>query len=207
MPRILIEYGSTDGQTAKICYFLAGELMRLGSTVDIEEAGAGTADPSAYDGIIVAASIHAGGYQKAIVQWARQHAMVLAYKPAVFLSVSLGILEANPKTRADLDRILDDFAHRSGWRPAEVKEVAGALKYTRYGWLKRRVMRHIAGKAGGSTDMSRDHEYTDWDDLRAFGARLLGVAARQKPRIMDAPPGRGRRIPGGLEAGRTATAP
>lgn len=177
MPRLLIEYGSTDGQTAKICYFLASELMRLGATVDLEEAGTGTADPAEYDGILVGASIHAGGYQKSVVTWARQHAMVLGSRPSVFMSVCLGILENNPKTRAELDRILDQFAHRSGWRPTHVKEVAGALKYTRYGWLKRRVMRYIAGKAGGSTDTSRDHEYTDWGDLRSFAVSLAGGQA------------------------------
>ena len=175
MPRLLIEYATTDGHTAKICYFLAGELMRLGAAVDIEEVDTGDADPAGYDGIIVAGSIHAGGYQKALVRWVRRHSLVLASKPAIFLSVCLGILDHKPETRAELDRILNLFAHQTGWRATRVKEVAGALKYTHYGWLKRRVMRHIAGKAGGSTDTTRDHEYTDWDDLRAFAATLLGV--------------------------------
>jgi len=30
-------------------------------------------------------------------------------------------------------------------------------------------MRRIARKEGGDTDTSRDYEYTDWNDLRAFG--------------------------------------
>jgi menaquinone-dependent protoporphyrinogen oxidase len=199
MPRLLIEYATTDGQTAKICTFLAGELMGLGAHVEIEEAGRGDADPARYDGIIVAGSIHAGGYQKALVRWARQHAMVLASKPAIFLSVCLGILEHNPKTRAELDRILDQFAHRTGWRPAQIKEVAGALKYTQYGWFKRQVLRYIAGKAGGATDTTRDHEYTDWDDLRSFAATLVGITS--------APAARARRMPATPGAGRTATAP
>ena len=176
MPRLLIEYGTTDGQTARICYFLASELMRLGTQVELEEAGTGSADPAAYDAIIVAGSIHAGGYQRSLIHWVRQHAMVLGSKPAMFLSVCLGILENNPRTRADLDRILHDFARRTGWHPAQVKEVAGALKYTQYGWLKRQVLRYIAGKAGGSTDTSRDHEYTDWDDLKAFAANVAASA-------------------------------
>jgi menaquinone-dependent protoporphyrinogen oxidase len=49
-----------------------------------------------------------------------------------------------------------------------VKLVAGALPYTRYGWLKRAVMKRIVKRAGGSTDVSRDHEYTDWTDLWDF---------------------------------------
>jgi hypothetical protein len=68
-----------------------------------------------------------------------------------------------------------------------VKEVAGALKYTRYGWLKRRVMRYIAGKAGGSTDTSRDHEYTDWEDLRVFAESLATEPAKSAAGIPTPP--------------------
>jgi menaquinone-dependent protoporphyrinogen oxidase len=200
MPRLLIVYGTTDGQTAKICTFLAAELLRLGVTVDIAEAGDQDTDPNPYDGIIVAGSIHAGGYQKALVRWARRHAMVLTSKPAVFLSVCLGILETNPKTRAELDRILDQFAHRTGWRPAAIKEVAGALKYTQYGWLKRLALRYIAGKAGGATDTTRDHEYTNWEDLRAFARSLV------EDRLTREPFGRSPQTAHPLEAGHTASA-
>jgi menaquinone-dependent protoporphyrinogen oxidase len=30
------------------------------------------------------------------------------------------------------------------------------------------MMKRIVRKAGGDTDTSRDYEYTDWGDLRAF---------------------------------------
>jgi len=181
MPRVLIVFGTTDGQTAKICYFLASELMTLGAEVELLEAGTRAADPSHYDAVVVAASVHAGGYQRPVIRWAHENAAALTARSATFISVCLGILEKNPKTRRELDAILERFAERSGWRPARVKEVAGALKYTEYGWLKRMVMRYIAGKAGGSTDTSRDHEYTDWNDLRAFASTILdGQTERRK---------------------------
>jgi len=37
------------------------------------------------------------------------------------------------------------------------------------------MMKRIVGKAGGGTDTTRDYEYTDWNDLRAFA----GEFARQ----------------------------
>ena len=45
---------------------------------------------------------------------------------------------------------------------------AGALVYTQYGWFKRRVMRVIARREGGDTDMTHDHEYTDWQAVEQF---------------------------------------
>jgi menaquinone-dependent protoporphyrinogen oxidase len=51
--------------------------------------------------------------------------------------------------------------------------VAGRLAYTQYGLLKRFVMRRIALKAGGPTDTSRDHEMTDWEQVRAVAADVV----------------------------------
>lgn len=47
MPRVLILYGTTDGQTAKIATFLGDELRRLGAGVDVIEAGAPPLTPTA----------------------------------------------------------------------------------------------------------------------------------------------------------------
>src|SRR5688572_6978267 len=173
MPRVLIVYGTTDGQTEKISHFLASELIQHGATVEVAEAGIRTPAPMGFDQVVVAASVHAGGYQRSVIRWVRENTAALEAKSGTFISVCLGVLESSPKTRRNLDRILEGFVARAGWRPAQVKEVAGALKYTRYGWLKRMAMRYIAGRAGGSTDTSRDHEYTDWEDLRVFASSLV----------------------------------
>ena len=168
MSKLLVLYGTTDGQTAKIARFLATELRTFGVQTDVVEAGTADPDPREYVGVIVAASVHMGGYQPGVVRWARAHAKALRGKPSAFLSVCLGVLQQDLKVQRDLVAITNRFENQTGWKPPRVKLVAGALKYTRYGWLKRMLMRRIAEKAGGSTDVSRDHEYTDWGDLREF---------------------------------------
>lgn len=168
MSNILILYGTTDGQTAKIARFLATELRTFSVKTDVIEAGTADPDPRDYAGVIVAASVHAGRFQRPVVRWARQHARALRGKPSAFLSVCLGVLQQDLEVQRDLVAITNRFEDQTGWKPPRVKLVAGALKYTRYGWLKRMLMRHMAAKAGGSTDVSRDHEYTDWGDLREF---------------------------------------
>ncbi|HEV8599466.1 MAG TPA: flavodoxin domain-containing protein [Gemmatimonadales bacterium] len=169
MSKLLILYGTTDGHTAKIARFLASEFRTfVGVSVDVVEAGTDNPDPRDYDGVIVAASVHRGGYQRRVVRWAREHARQLSGKPSAFLSVCLGVLQQDLEVQRDLVAITNRFEAQTGWKPPRIKLVAGALKYTRYGWLKRIVMSYMAAKAGGSTDMSRDHEYTDWADLREF---------------------------------------
>lgn len=98
---------------------------------------------------------------------------------------------------------MHDFLDETGWRPDRTFLVAGALAYSRYGFLKRRVMRWISRREGGDTDTSRDYEYTDRDGLRGDGEDYLRVLARvPADAAPSAPlPARGaRRGAGGLES-------
>lgn len=170
MARILVVYGTTDGHTAKVAGALAETLQQHGHAVEIYAASQPAPLPDSYDAVVVAASVHAGGYQRSVRRWVRTHAQALATKPAAFVSVCLGVLQHEPDVQRDLQKILEDFIASTGWRPSVTKVVAGALPYTKYGWLRRLAMKRIVAKAGGDTDTSRDYEYTDWDDLRRFAA-------------------------------------
>jgi menaquinone-dependent protoporphyrinogen oxidase len=174
MTHILIVYGTTDGHTAKIAKVLAENLRAVRCSVDIVNAAdmPQRLSPEGYDGVIVAASVHIGDHQRAVARWVRAHAAILNDMPTAFLSVCLGVLEQNAKTRREVANIIERFFARTGWRPPIARPVAGAVRYTHYGWLKRLMMKRIVGKAGGSTDTTCDHEYTDWNDLRAFAGRF-----------------------------------
>ncbi|HET7791006.1 MAG TPA: flavodoxin domain-containing protein [Gemmatimonadales bacterium] len=187
MARVLIVYGTTDGHTAKIAEVLARTLKNeCGQVAVVDAKDAGGLFPDPYDAVIVAASIHAGGYQRKVRRWVRRHAPVLNDKASAFISVCLGVLQKDrPAVQREVGRIMDEFLDQAGWRPGTRKTVAGALPYTRYSWFKRWVMRRIAAKVGGDTDTSRDYEYTDWDDLRTF-ARVFALQHELAPG-----PGRG----------------
>jgi menaquinone-dependent protoporphyrinogen oxidase len=149
---------------------LAEDLRALRCSVDLVDA-AGTLkqlSPDGSDGVIVAASVHIGAFQRPVARWVRRHATALNRMPTAFLSWCLAVLEQRPEARQDVDRIVRRFFDHSGWRPTITRLVAGAVLYTRYPWLKKWMMKRIVAKAGGGTDTSRDYEYTDWKDLRAF---------------------------------------
>jgi menaquinone-dependent protoporphyrinogen oxidase len=167
MSRILVVYGTTDGHTSKIATFVATTLRSRGVVVDLFEASQAPA-PGGYEAIVVAASVHAGGYQRSVAKWITDMRPALAELPTAFISVCLGVLQHQAAVDAELASIRQRFLTQTGWQPERTKIVAGALPYTHYGWLKRYVMRRIVRKAGGDTDTSRDFEYTDWDDLRTF---------------------------------------
>ncbi len=56
---------------------------------------------------------------------------------------------------------------------------AGALRYSEYGWMMKRVMKSIARREGNDTDTSRDHEYTDWPAVDRFANDVAVMAARR----------------------------
>ena len=190
MVRILIVYSSTHGHTAKVAAALAATLRRQAATVDIFDAATTACRPDEYHGVIVAASVHGGAYQPSVQQWTRLHAAVLNRKPGAFVSVCLGILQReDQKVQRDLADIVSRFTQAAGWTPTVVKPVAGALLYTRYNWFLRRMMKRIVAKAGGDTDTTRDYEYTDWDDVRAFAeqfGKLVAAASVPVPEAVSA---------------------
>ncbi|MFU8867481.1 flavodoxin domain-containing protein [Natronococcus sp.] len=170
MARVLICYGTSEGQTATVA-------ERMGDVVDGEghdvilahlKHPPGELEPDSYDGIVVGASIHGGSHQRYVGSFVRDHLETLNRRPSAFFSVSLTAAHDDPDERAPAAELLEEFLDETGWNPDGTLAVAGALKYSEYGLLKRFVMRRIAGRASGDTDTSRDYEYTDWEDVEAF---------------------------------------
>ena len=182
---ILVVYGTTHGHTAKVAGAVAKTLEASGASCDVIAAAEAMRSPADYDGVVVAASVHAGKYQRAVTHWVRAHRAVLDTRPTAFISVCLGVLQTDPKVERELNGILDRFFSETGWRPHVTTIVAGALAYTKYNWFIRWTMKRIAAKAGGDTDTSRDYEYTDWGSLSTFavefGQRVAACRAGTTP--------------------------
>ena len=187
MERVLVIYGTTHGQAAKVARATAEELRRSGADADVVEASTRAPGPDTYDGVIVVGSVHARGYQRSLRRWVRTHADTLQEKPSAFVSVCLGVLQRDPVVDRALSGIRDAFYAATGWHPTLVAVVAGALPYTQYDPLTRWMMRRIVAKAKGDTDTSRDYEYTDWEAVRRFaGEFALRVSEQKRPRMAPA---------------------
>ena len=178
--RVLVMYATTHGQSGKIAGEIAASMRAAGATVSLGNVDeAWTSDPRDYSTVVLVAPVHAGQFPSAMRQWARQYHAALASRPSAFVAVCLAVVNRTPKVDQDLRTMLDRFYKVTGWQPKETKVVAGALKYTKYNWFTRWMMKRIVGKAGGDVDTSRDFEYTDWEDLRDFALRFLGGSSEQ----------------------------
>jgi len=173
--KFLLVYGTTEGQTQKIAQFVADRLTQLGHQTNLVNAVSPSAapDPCVFDAVIIAASVHAGRYQSAIIQFVAKHLTSLNARPNAFLSVSLAAASDDTDDVEGLKHCIARFIHETGWNPQRICHVAGAFRYTEYDFLKRWAMKYIAYRKGAPTDTSRDHELTDWADLAHFVEEFL----------------------------------
>ena len=181
MRNVLIAYASTHGHTGKVCRRIADRLQAADLDVDLCDLGAGESpDPTVHDAVIVAASVHRGSHQRTAIDWVKQHAIGLADKDTLFVSVSLTAAEDTEESRAVTRELIDSFTEETGWTPGRAVSVAGALQYREYDFFTRTLMRLLMRHEGHPTDTSQDYDYTDWGAVEKLGddfARSLSPAS------------------------------
>ena len=193
--RILLVYGTSYGQTERIARRIAETLEGAGLEVSLQRGDLlpRALDRSAYDAVIVGASVIFGKHQRYIRRFLREQRDWLARVPSALFSVSGSAGAKVPSARESANRAVEALLAETGWRPALVVMVAGAIAYRRYNPLLRYVMRRISQSTGRPTDTSRDHELTDWEQVVRFArecAALFGssVAAQTAGVSTASPP-------------------
>lgn len=107
---VLIAYGTTEGQTRKICEQAAARLRNCGHAVELDDS----ADPTfhgrldAFEAFVIAASVHQEQHQKTIKNFATAHRELLSCRPSAFISVSLSAVleETRPEAQGYVDRLV-----------------------------------------------------------------------------------------------------
>ena len=161
--RVLIAYGTTDGQTGHIAEELRTRLDQRGVLADAVDLEKLTPTAAAYDRIVVAGSIHVGKYQKEVARFVSANVGLLNEVPSWFVGVSMSEASGEGSDgHAEAQGLIDRFTGEHGWRPKHTVSLAGALRYREYNFVKRLVMKRIAKGKGQPTDTSRDYEFTDW---------------------------------------------
>jgi len=181
MARIAIVYTTVEGHTSEIVDRMAARLRGTGNGVEIFEAEAAPRSLSGFDGVLVGGSIHMGKQHPSLVKFAKRHRAELDAMPDAFFSVSMAAVRPDPERQDEAMAAVRTFTETCGWHPGAVGLFGGALLYTQYGFIKRRVMRHIAAKKHDDTDMTRDWDYTDYAAVDRFADEF---AVRMRPEVL-----------------------
>ena len=164
--KILIVYGTTEGQTRKVARYAFDWLAGEGHAAELigAEDAAGL-DPSGFSAAILAGSVHAGRYQAALGDYASEAADALRGIPTLFISVSLTAAGEDEEDWKGLRDCVARFCEQTGWTPDRVEHVAGAFRFSEYDFFKSWAMRWIAAEKDESVTPGKDKEYTDWQAL------------------------------------------
>lgn len=170
MQKYLIVYATNYGQTEKIAGFIAQKILKKGLSYDSFSINHLPRDlsPKDYCGTIVGAPVYRGRYATKLRKWCLMHHEILNQSRSAFFSVCLGVLQNDSQVQIEENRIMQKFLCACRWKPGMCAIFAGSLNYSKYNWLMKWVLYHIAKKAGQETSTNRDYEYTDWGRVEKF---------------------------------------
>lgn len=177
MPNTLIVYATTDGQTRKISERIRENLVRDGldcTLVGIEDAAG--IEPAEFDGFIAGASVRYGRHDPEMARFLDANRDSIVRIPNAFFSVNL-IARKPEKRNLAGNKYLRKFLDRLSFSPMHVEIVAGKLDYPSYRYIDRVMIQMIMKMTGGPTDGKSVIEYTDWDQVDRFAARMSEAIA------------------------------
>lgn len=174
--RTLVIYATDEGQTEKITLRIMKQLAAKQFPADRHNIAIDPEDPialDAYDAVIVGSPVHYSHYDARLAHYLKSFQTPLKEIPSAFFSVSLGILSDESCEQEEVRKITDAYLAETGWQPAVKVHFGGALAYSKYSWLKRRLMQFVVRKGGGPTDTRYDYEFTDWEQVDQFVDRFV----------------------------------
>ena len=177
--KLLIVYGTTDGQTAKIAGRIAESAVAQGLEAELIDSNQIPADFSmqGFDGVLVGSPLRRRHYATSVDAFIREHKSELESRPSAFFSVSLGDASYFSSW---MDTAVQGFLKETGWQPTTIGRFGGALKYTIYDFWTRFFMGLFGWIMGYPTDTSRDHELTDWDEVTKFTNEFITIVEAQQ---------------------------
>ena len=172
MAKILILYSSTDGHTRKICNRLRQVIEQGAHQVTLVSVkDEPHVDLQPFDKIVIGASIRYGKHSAQIVHFINSNAQLLDSKSNAFFSVNI-VARKPEKNRPETNPYMRKFLTQISWRPRELAVFAGKIDYPRYSFIDRLMIRLIMFITKGPTDSKAVVEYTDWQQVEAFGRRI-----------------------------------
>jgi menaquinone-dependent protoporphyrinogen oxidase len=163
--KILIAYGTSEGQTRTIARAVAARVHELGHDAHLyDTASLEDIHVDSYEKIVVAGSVHHQHHQESVEVFVMASLAELQKRPTLFLSVSLSA--AFSEGMSEAQSYVDAFLVSTGWKPTQSLLVAGALRYAEYDYFKAQMIEHVVLKGRKVEGLPKgDYEFTDWESL------------------------------------------
>ncbi len=174
MEKVLFLHSSSEGQTIKILNHIERDLGDQYcceySDIHLEPK----IDFSDYDRILVGASVRYGHLNKKLYQFIDRNLTDLEQAKVAFFCVNLTARKEGKDTPAT-SAYIKKFLLKSPWHPKMMAVFAGALRYPRYNFFDRTMIKLIMKLTDGETDTTKEVEYTDWQQVSNFSQQFKAL--------------------------------
>lgn len=174
--KYVLLYSTVDGHTKKICERLASILESSGHSTDaIELHNALDLDFKSFDRVIIGASIRYGKHRPEVMAFIEKNREAIEARKGAFFSVNAVARKAD-KNESTTNPYVRKFFENTEWRPVAIGVFGGRIDYAKYGFVDRSMIRFIMWLTNGPTALDSDTDFTDWDEVDAFGRSLMGLS-------------------------------
>ena len=173
MSHLALLYMTREGQARKVMERIAFCLREAGHQVSIAAINDLPEDYSleSFDGVVLGCSIRYGKHHKQFCRFLEKHMDIINQMPNFFYSINLTARKPN-RCEPHNNLYLQKFLGKTGWEPTRVDVVAGALLYTQYRLIDRKMIQLIMKITGGPTDPTKNIEFTDWARVKRFAGHI-----------------------------------
>ncbi len=168
MSQFILLYSTKDGHTLDICNRLKPIIESHDHQVVLKDLDVFNENLEEFDSIIIGASIHYGKHHRRVYDFIKKNQKILEARPNAFFSVNV-VARKPEKNKPDTNPYLKKFLRQISWKPQELAVFAGKIDYQRYRFLDRQMIRMIMWITSGPTDINTVVEFTDWQQVEAFG--------------------------------------
>lgn len=175
MARILIIYSTVDGHTLEICERLQQVVVKEGHLASLQELTPDSEfDFESFDRVVVGASVRYGKHRVEVTQFIEENVDKLQVMPSAFFSVN-SVARSPDKRTVQSNSYVRKLFEQISWKPSAVAIFGGKIDYPTYRFWDKSMVRFIMWMTNGPTDPNGTFDFTDWDDVEAFG-RLISTS-------------------------------
>jgi menaquinone-dependent protoporphyrinogen oxidase len=180
MAKIGFIYSTVDGHTLEICQRLAEVVGAAGLEATVLELTPdATLDLAPYDQIVVGASIRYGKHRPEVAHFINENTELLESKLGAFFSVN-AVARKPEKREPHTNPYVRKFLKTIAWQPTIIGIFGGRIHYAKYRFWDRTMIRFIMWMTKGPTDLSANVDFTDWNEVEAFGHALYKLGQPPK---------------------------
>jgi len=176
MAKIGFIYSTVDGHTLEICERLVKVVEAAGNTAALVELTPDAkVDLLEFDQIVIGASIRYGKHRPEVAQFINDNIEIIESKRGAFFSVN-AVARKPEKKDPETNPYVRKFFKGIAWQPTAIGIFGGKIHYAKYRFWDRTMIRFIMWMTNGPTALDSNVDFTDWDEVEAFGHALCDLA-------------------------------